>query len=97
MSNERKVMVALALLAANACLGDVFYWQGGTSWHSYDDSANWSLSADEYSNPDSRIPGATDSLWAFGYQNYMIAEKTHLMEVPKFATYLLANNLLDRM
>ena len=64
------LLFAVAILATLPTPGDVFYWQGGTSWHSYDDSANWSLSADEYSNPDSRIPGATDSLWAFGYQNY---------------------------
>ena len=66
----KTIIATAALMTSWLCLGDVFYWQGAGSWKHFDDSANWSLSADGFSNPDSRIPGSTDSLWAFGYQNY---------------------------
>ena len=64
MSGKRYAVV-LALLAVNVSLGDVFYWQGGGSWKAFDDPENWSLSADEYSNPDSRIPGASDTIYTY--------------------------------
>ena len=73
MSNERKVMVALALLAANACLGDVFYWRGSSSvwsdWTNISDGG-WSLSKSSHSAP-SHVPGTdtTDRLWPFGVQS----------------------------
>ncbi len=60
----------LTSITVGLCFGDVFYWQGAGSWKSFDDPANWSLSADSYLNADSRIPDATDSLWAFGYTSY---------------------------
>ena len=65
-------------LAATLVAGDTFYWAANRrQWADYSDPANWSLSKDSYSNPDSRIPTSADTIWNYGelgsgdYGNYL--------------------------
>ena len=79
----KKVLFLMSMscgLAATVVAGDTFYWKANRrQWASYSDPANWSLEKDSNSNPDSRIPTSTDTLWYFGdaaspstdYGNYL--------------------------
>ena len=77
----KKVLFLTSLsfgFAATLMAGDTFYWKADRrQWADYSDPANWSLEKDSYSNPDSRIPTSSDSLWYFGvvssgdYGNYL--------------------------
>ena len=61
----KAIIATAALMTSGLCLGDVFYWQGAGSWKRFDDPANWSLSKDSYSNPNSLIPGANDTIYTY--------------------------------
>lgn len=63
---KRLMTTLFAVLVSAAFAGDVFYWQVAyNEWGDYGDPANWSLSADGYSNPEQRIPGAEDTLFIY--------------------------------
>ena len=64
----RKIcFVAFTMAAATMFAGNVLYWRGTSDWLAWNDAANWSLAADDYTNPDSLVPGTDDLLYAYGY------------------------------
>ncbi|MCQ2391112.1 MAG: hypothetical protein MJ240_06795 [Kiritimatiellae bacterium] len=64
----RKIcFAAFAIAVVTVFAGDVLYWQGTSDWLAWDDAAHWSLVKGDYSNPDSRVPGSEDQLYAYGY------------------------------
>jgi hypothetical protein len=67
---QRGVILLLCAAFSTAVFGEIFYWigdgNGQRKWGSFGDSANWHIGTDpaNYSNPDKKIPGATDEIYS---------------------------------
>ena len=62
-----KLAIAVVLLSPLGYATE-FYWRGGgDGWFLWSNSAKWSVVRGENTNPDGLIPGASDSLWGYGF------------------------------
>ena len=62
-----KLAAAVIALSAMACATE-FYWRGGgDGWFLWSNAAKWSVVRGENTNPNALVPGASDTMWGYGF------------------------------